>query len=72
MLSVFVRAKGLYGKGELGKCWGCFRIGGSEFALIERNVPPWVHLYSLSFVLYSLIYWDESKCRYIFERFIFF
>lgn len=40
MLSVFVRANGQYGKGEGGKCSSCFRIGGSEFALIERNVPP--------------------------------
>lgn len=27
-------------EGEQGKCWGCFRIGGSEFAPIERSVPP--------------------------------
>lgn len=40
MLSVFVRAKGRTREGELGKCRGCFRIGGPEFALIERNVPP--------------------------------
>lgn len=49
MLSVFVRAKGLSGKGELGKC--CFRIGGSEFALIERNVPP-----RLGFIHYPLFF----------------
>lgn len=71
MLSVFVRAEGLYGKRDLGKCCGCFRIGGSEFALIEPECSTAVHLYSLSFVLYSLIYWDESKCRYIYGRFIF-
>lgn len=40
-------------EGELGKCWGCFRIGGSEFALIERNVPPrfiFIH-YPLFFIV---------------------
>lgn len=39
MLSVFVRANGQYGKREGGKWSSCFRIGGWEFALIERNVP---------------------------------
>lgn len=44
-------SKGSVRERGAGKVPCCFRIGGSEFALIERNVPP-----RLSFIRYPLFF----------------
>lgn len=54
------------GKESRGKS-SCFRIGGMRVCSDWTECSTVFPLFSLSFVLYNLIYWYKSKCRYICE-----